>query len=607
MSIFPRAAMAPIARSASPNRPISSLSQTQALQKDHLCSVRDAARAAESVPSLAEHCSSSPPPIPRAPRPKSGHPITTLHSQTHPRRSRRISGRNAGIIDDAATDVPAEPSSVVAPPPASTEARAPKHRITPTPVPTLRLDTSYTNTNIDRRPATTDFELAQFLSPVPPTITPAAPPSTSSNDLTSAAQLQQSIDELFASTFSSSSNIQIQQQQQIKPISAFERYFYGLGIDPTTMPGFNDMVGKDDLDVCTFDYEWLSSVGSPDADADFAACSAQYLSDFFSTMPAAPVTAPSKPAISIPMSNAFHSLSPVESAYATPFSFDESDLPPPTDTPALMPDDDMLSAFTSPMWADMSLFPAPMPSQAQGLMPQTISPVELSQPLLTFEEDSIPVVDLEDVFARPAATPVQPSSAAERPKAQRKLSDSPAFDLDLSNDAFVVPAVPASASTSSLSSLSTGAGNKRKRSSATPAPSTSESGSGKRATFTGTRNSALPLLDADAPTQKRVYHGPPSKTSKRAIPASAARKVASLQQIAATGAVAAEDVEQEIEKSIEDKRRQNTVAARRSRQRKAEHLAHLEETVLTQGDLIERLREESEMWMQRALQAGWTE
>jgi len=250
------------------------------------------------------------------------------------------------------------------------------------------------------------------------------------------------------------------------------------------------------------------------------------------------------------------------------------------------------------MWSDLSLFPTVMPSMAPTPVEQsvqTISPVELSKPLFSFDEEDEQLVSLIKEAAA-AVTPAQPTK-----QAQREMSGSPAFDLDLSSDAFVVPAIPVPV-TASGSSCS-----KRKRSSVTPSASSEPPTSSKRASFTGSRNTAIPLLDATAPTQKRVYHGPPSKTSKRAIPASAARKVASLQQIAANGTVEVEEVEAEIEKSIEEKRRQNTVAARRSRMRKAEHLAGLEEQVRNMHEMMERCREEMEIWKERALQAGWRE
>lgn len=66
-------------------------------------------------------------------------------------------------------------------------------------------------------------------------------------------------------------------------------------------------------------------------------------------------------------------------------------------------------------------------------------------------------------------------------------------------------------------------------------------------------------------------------------------------------------METEIEKSIEEKRRQNTVAARRSRQRKAEHLQTLENTIAELQERQAALEMEVQVWTQRALAAGWNE
>lgn len=605
-----RASMAPsitIPGLSETDRPDYSPLQQQPLQKDLHCSVGATALAAGAT--FAEQTCCCP----------SSHSRTCRQPITIRRRSKRISQRNTNGDNDAT-----ESSSLVEPPVASIEAKEAIYRQQPpTPVPILRLDTAHTvpyKEHQHQHQQSTDFELAQFLSPIHHIATSAqrvaaeAASSASNNqnpDLPqhSSQRLQQYYNDRLLASVLQADDIIASVAAQTKPISPFEAYFFALGIDPSTMPGYHDMIDKDEHDICEFfqhDNAWHAWQYILD-DAETSLHTAQYLNDFFSTLPSAPVMAPpAKIVTSIPMSNAFHSLSPVESLYATPFAFDDSDVPPPTDTPALVPDDEILSALTSPMWADVSLFPGAVTHAAhshQQELPQTISPVELSKPLQSFE-DIIPIsVDAEAEFVRPAPTPVQPAEE-QRPKAQRKIPDSPAFDLDFSSDAFIIPAVAAA------SSALTGGNSKRKRSSATPAPSVSSETSdsiSKRASFTGTRHSAVPLLDAEAPTQKRVYRGPPSKTSKREIPASAARRVASLQQIAATGAVDVEDVEKEIAKSIEDKRRQNTVAARRSRMRKAEHLASLEEQVCAQAEIMERLREEMETWRQRALEAGWTE
>lgn len=293
---------------------------------------------------------------------------------------------------------------------------------------------------------------------------------------------------------------------------------------------------------------------------------------------------------SLPMSNAFKSLSPAETS---PFFFDEDqDVLPSMDTPALVPDDGDLSTLTSPIWGSVSLFPehdpllaaaaaatTTAPAQAASVFPRTISPIELSLPLPSF-----------DLPAVPAQKP-QPAAASSKKRA------SPAFDID---DTLTLGSNSASSSTAAVPVIKDPRPpTKRQRSSGSQQPSGSAA-----ARFTGTRNTSIPLLDLDAPTQKRDYAGPQSKTSKRAVPAAAARKVAALRAHAEEAGV---ELGQEIEQSIEEKRRQNTVAARKSRQRKAEHLQSLEDAIRALQDRQEQLELEVQVWTRRALAAGWSE
>jgi len=100
---------------------------------------------------------------------------------------------------------------------------------------------------------------------------------------------------------------------------------------------------------------------------------------------------------------------------------------------------------------------------------------------------------------------------------------------------------------------------------------------------TGHRRNITPsnLVPVDAPTQQRSYVKP-SATSRKDIPAAFA--VASKKR----GVSEAFD---DLEDAIEAKRRQNTVAARRSRARKLEYVRDLEAKVeQLQSDLAEALR-----------------
>ena len=118
----------------------------------------------------------------------------------------------------------------------------------------------------------------------------------------------------------------------------------------------------------------------------------------------------------------------------------------------------------------------------------------------------------------------------------------------------------------------------------------------RRSKATGIRKGVTPetLLGEDAPTQPRKYVTP-SVTSRKEVPAGFARKCAR--------SVAFADEEDQLDDLppnsteqdlIEQKRRQNTVAARRSRKRKLEQMQRL------QGSRDEE-RAFKEMWTERAL------
>ncbi|KAF9240224.1 hypothetical protein BU15DRAFT_87709 [Melanogaster broomeanus] len=109
--------------------------------------------------------------------------------------------------------------------------------------------------------------------------------------------------------------------------------------------------------------------------------------------------------------------------------------------------------------------------------------------------------------------------------------------------------------------------------------SSSSSPCGAKSTATGTRKNVTPesLVPVDAPTQPRKYLTP-SATSRKELPAVFARK---------------HELGEE-QQQIEAKRRQNTIAARRSRKRKLEYQKELE-------DSVERYKSESEIWKQRAM------
>lgn len=113
---------------------------------------------------------------------------------------------------------------------------------------------------------------------------------------------------------------------------------------------------------------------------------------------------------------------------------------------------------------------------------------------------------------------------------------------------------------------------------------------------TGTRKNVTPesLIPVDAPIQNRKYVSE-SATSRKELPAVFARKRkrASTDLEEEDDILAAPPSVNELS-AIEAKRRQNTLAARRSRKRKLEHQRELE-------SVIDNERAEKDAWKQRAL------
>jgi len=113
---------------------------------------------------------------------------------------------------------------------------------------------------------------------------------------------------------------------------------------------------------------------------------------------------------------------------------------------------------------------------------------------------------------------------------------------------------------------------------------------------TGTRKNIVPeaLVPVDAPTQPRKYLTP-SVTSRKSVPAAFARKRSRHTAFGGEEDELRDDLGPSLseQEQIEAKRRQNTIAARRSRKRKLEYQRELEES-------IERYKQESEEWKRRA-------
>jgi hypothetical protein len=148
---------------------------------------------------------------------------------------------------------------------------------------------------------------------------------------------------------------------------------------------------------------------------------------------------------------------------------------------------------------------------------------------------------------------------------------------------------PGSPSSASPTSSAGGRGKKTAGKQATKTPR-------RKSVPTGTRKNVTPesLIPVDAPIQTRKYVSE-SSTSRKELPAVFARKRkrASSEVDNEEDLMAAPPSTVELS-AIEAKRRQNTLAARRSRKRKLEHQRELE-------TVIDNERAEKDAWKQRAL------
>lgn len=180
------------------------------------------------------------------------------------------------------------------------------------------------------------------------------------------------------------------------------------------------------------------------------------------------------------------------------------------------------------------------------------------------------------------------------------FSPTPALAPSVLYDHHHVPSTHTRASSSAPSS-----------SSVATATATHDSSRPTKVIPTGTRRNITPasLVPIDAPTQPRQYVTP-SATSRKALPVAFAKgkKRTRFEMTGGDDSYEREaDADQPLDddvasldpntkEAIELKRRQNTLAARRSRQRKLEHVRELETEVA-------RVTQDRDMWMERAYTA----
>ncbi|KAK0187657.1 hypothetical protein F5146DRAFT_1060006 [Armillaria mellea] len=278
----------------------------------------------------------------------------------------------------------------------------------------------------------------------------------------------------------------------------------------------------------------------------------------------------------------------------------------PADLLATAGDDFSEELGSSPIFKDLDEFPSSNFLTGAGTSPLLDTPYSdtydsfetspfdtpldsfLTTPI--FQDGDVPLISdtdepmfrsYEELMAAPAPSPasVKAPQLPDMTKLYTMSPTSPAVDFIDPASVYPSPHLPVEQSPLPLSSAA-----------AHPTKPTP-----RKSSATGTRKNITPetMVPLDAPTQPRRYVIP-SATSRKEVPATFARKRS---RSAALG-----DEEDELEppppdatdrQMIEYKRRQNTLAARKSRKRKLEHQQQLE-------DQVDTLTLEKEQWKTKA-------
>jgi hypothetical protein len=189
--------------------------------------------------------------------------------------------------------------------------------------------------------------------------------------------------------------------------------------------------------------------------------------------------------------------------------------------------------------------------------------------------------------------PVVPAAPPAYDEMYRMSPSSPVLH-DFDSPATINPAsiYPSKRLPSDLSAFPSSTSCAPSSSSSTPAPPSNR----RKSSATGTRKGVTPeaLVPIDAPTQARRYVTP-SATSRKEVPSIFVRKRTRTQAFAEDEDELLEELRPDAteREQIEYKRRQNTVAARRSRKRKLEFQQKL-------VDDVDRLQKGRDMWRERA-------
>ncbi|GAA5938147.1 hypothetical protein JCM3775_005357 [Rhodotorula graminis] len=241
-------------------------------------------------------------------------------------------------------------------------------------------------------------------------------------------------------------------------------------------------------------------------------------------------------------------------------------------------------------WAPQDLQLPALPPVGNGLA--TSSPMEDVKPVIlasppTLARNESALFDAYAIAAAVAA-PEQPSASAAAPVAEPAPAPAPQHTGGVETATHT-----ASGKRKSVAQL------RKEAAQAMPEQSF------KKDKFTGVRNTKKPMIDLDAPTLPKNYLTESATSKKRAGSAKYAASIVNKRQRSMSSAtpapelpqtqpdpIDAENLDEEQLTAIEMKRRSNTLAARKSRMRKAQHIAEMQDEIARLQSLNETLQAE---------------
>lgn len=371
-----------------------------------------------------------------------------------------------------------------------------------------------------------------------------------------------------------------------------------LVVSPTSGPAFDvpETQSQSSIDMSEYVNDDHSVVASPDRDTGFPAPSTSALlsawGDAYPFDPTYSFDFPSFPTASQQFASFNPKQDEMQSRAMAPEVF-ESPMDSPYSSPLFQDQND-----TSPAWGSeepdtpdlavgsLSLFPgcdsAGGSSAFLPFLPAFLPPLPSSQTTVVPDAEYHHVVEAQvEVEIEEVRVKIEEADSTVVSDPVEEHEDEP------SSDEYKPPvAKPFSRKRKSVGSSAS--------SESAPSPASPRSTKTSKR-WNGTRDTKL--LDADAPIQSRKYSGP-SATARKVLPKAIA-KTAKARGVAPAASTSAspereDDIPPALQEFVADRRTANTLAARKSRALKAQHLKDLEEGSAMKDELIAHLRNKVE-------------